>query len=32
MDARIVIAKDKTISDVTTGSVSAPVTFVVTYQ
>lgn len=32
MDARIVIAKDKTISDVTTGSVSAPVTFTVTYQ
>ncbi|EOZ9387644.1 fimbrial protein [Enterobacter bugandensis] len=32
MDARIVIAKDKTISDVTTGSVSAPVTFIVTYQ
>ncbi|WP_221345989.1 fimbrial protein [Enterobacter cloacae] len=32
MDARIVIAQDKTISDVTTGSVSAPVTFIVTYQ
>lgn len=32
MDARIVIAKGKTISDVTTGSVSAPVTFIVTYQ
>lgn len=30
--ARIVIAKGKTISNVTTGNVSAPVTFVVTYQ
>ncbi|EGQ5284721.1 fimbrial protein [Enterobacter hormaechei] len=30
--ARIVIAKDKVIGDVTTGNVSAPVTFVVTYQ
>ncbi|TAT63010.1 fimbrial protein, partial [Enterobacter cloacae] len=27
-----VIAKGKTISDVTTGSVNAPVTFTVTYQ
>lgn len=32
MNARIVIAKDKTIADVTAGDVSAPVTFVVTYQ
>nr|WP_152083485.1 fimbrial protein [Enterobacter oligotrophicus] len=32
MAARIVIAKDKAIADVTTGDVSAPVTFVVTYQ
>lgn len=32
MDARIVIAKGKTISDVTTGLVNAPVTFIVTYQ
>lgn len=32
MDDRIVIAKDKTIADVTTGTVSAPVTFLVTYQ
>ncbi|EMP7250151.1 fimbrial protein [Enterobacter cloacae] len=32
MDARIVIANGKTISDVTTGSVNAPVTFTVTYQ
>lgn len=30
--ARIVVAKGKTISNVTTGNVSAPVTFVVTYQ
>ncbi len=30
--ARIVIAKDKVIGDVGTGDVSAPVTFVVTYQ
>lgn len=30
--ARIVIANGKTISNVTTGNVSAPVTFVVTYQ
>jgi type 1 fimbria pilin len=30
--SRIVIAKDSTIADVTAGSVSAPVTFVVTYQ
>lgn len=30
--SRIVIAKDRTISNVTAGSVSAPVTFVVTYQ
>lgn len=30
--ARIVIAKGKTISNVTTGNVTAPVTFVVTYQ
>lgn len=32
MDARIVIAKTRTISDVTAGNVSAPVTFLVTYQ
>lgn len=32
MAARIVIAKDRTIANVTTGNVSAPVTFVVTYQ
>ncbi|ESN16049.1 fimbrial protein [Enterobacter sp. MGH 24] len=32
MAARIVLAKDKVIGDVTTGDVSAPVTFVVTYQ
>ena len=32
MAARIVIAKDRTIANVTTGDVSAPVTFVVTYQ
>lgn len=32
MAARIVIAKGRTITDVTTGDVSAPVTFVVTYQ
>lgn len=32
MAARIVIASGKTIADVTTGDVSAPVTFVVTYQ
>ena len=32
MSARIVIAKDRTISDVTAGNVSAPVTFTVTYQ
>ena len=32
MAARIVIAQGKTIADVTTGDVSAPVTFVVTYQ
>lgn len=32
MAARIVIAKDRTIADVTTGDVSAPVTFIVTYQ
>lgn len=32
MAARIVVAKDKVIGDVTTGDVSAPVTFVVTYQ
>lgn len=32
MAARIVIAKGRTIADVTTGDVSAPVTFVVTYQ
>lgn len=32
MNARIVIAKARTISDVTTGDVSAPVTFLVTYQ
>ncbi|RTM79126.1 fimbrial protein [Enterobacter quasiroggenkampii] len=32
MAARIVLGKDKTIADVTTGDVSAPVTFVVTYQ
>jgi type 1 fimbria pilin len=30
--ARIVIANGKTIGDVTTGNVTAPVTFVVTYQ
>lgn len=30
--SRIVIAKDRTISNVTAGNVSAPVTFVVTYQ
>lgn len=30
--ARIVIASGKTISNVTTGNVNAPVTFVVTYQ
>ena len=30
--ARIVIAHGRTIDDVTTGNVSAPVTFVVTYQ
>lgn len=30
--ARIVLGKGKTISNVTTGTVSAPVTFVVTYQ
>lgn len=32
MNARIVIAKTRTISDVTAGNVSAPVTFLVTYQ
>lgn len=32
MNARIVIAKAHTISDVTAGNVSAPVTFLVTYQ
>lgn len=32
MAARIVIAKDKTIADVTTGDVTAPVTFIVSYQ
>ncbi|OXM27589.1 fimbrial protein [Salmonella enterica] len=32
MAARIVIAKSRTIADVTAGNVSAPVTFVVTYQ
>lgn len=32
MNSRIVIAKDKTIADVGTGSVTAPVTFTVTYQ
>ncbi|MBY6291178.1 fimbrial protein [Enterobacter bugandensis] len=32
MAARIVIASGRTINDVTTGDVSAPVTFVVTYQ
>ncbi|GJL41233.1 TPA: fimbrial protein [Enterobacter chengduensis] len=32
MNSRIVVAKDKTISDVGTGSVTAPVTFTVTYQ
>lgn len=32
MNARIVIADDKTIADVTTGAVSSPVTFTVTYQ
>lgn len=32
MASRIVIAKDSTIADVTAGSVSAPVTFVITYQ
>lgn len=32
MKARIVIAKTRTISDVTAGNVSAPVTFLVTYQ
>ncbi|ECC1658877.1 TPA: fimbrial protein [Salmonella enterica subsp. salamae] len=32
MAARIVIAKDKTIADVTAGDVSTPVTFVITYQ
>ena len=32
MNARIVIADDKVISDVTTGAVTSPVTFTVTYQ
>nr|WP_318382927.1 fimbrial protein [uncultured Enterobacter sp.] len=32
MAARVVIASGKTINDVTTGDVSAPVTFLVTYQ
>ncbi|MEG1209895.1 MAG: fimbrial protein [Leclercia sp.] len=32
MNARIVIADAKTINDVTTGPVTAPVTFTVTYQ
>lgn len=32
MNARIVIAKTRTINDVTAGNVSAPVTFLVTYQ
>lgn len=32
LTSRIVIAKSKTIANVTEGSVSAPVTFVVTYQ
>ncbi|WP_235403545.1 MULTISPECIES: fimbrial protein [Enterobacter] len=32
MAARIVLGKGQTIADVTTGDVSAPVTFVVTYQ
>lgn len=32
MNARIVIADDKTIGDVTTGAVTSPVTFTVTYQ
>ncbi|AXF60543.1 fimbrial protein [Leclercia sp. W6] len=32
MNARIVIADDKTIGDVTTGTVTSPVTFTVTYQ
>lgn len=32
MDARIVIAKARTISDVKAGNIRAPVTFLVTYQ
>lgn len=32
MNARMVIAKDRTLADVSAGSFSAPVTFVITYQ